>query len=308
MILAVIPRKDLPVSLTYAKYMIDFFKKEGYEIYTEQEFCTDLKCGNIKDAPKIDTFFTIGGDGTILYNRHKYAQHFNASFAAVDMGSLGFMADIKADDIHTYLEEFVHKNYEVENRLMLESLSADGKKHLAINDFVIHRGNVKHLVELKVYVNGEYLNTFEADGLIFATPTGASAYSLAAGGPLVHPEVQALVVTPIAPHTLSNRPLLRASALPNQRPFLLCAHFGPLQDHHPAFADQCARALPGLHQTTLYYFRWKCLHAFSGTFPMPAWRLENRLFVSTAEQKRSPGENHFYHDVLQRAAPPLPLG
>ena len=101
MILAVIPRKDLPVSLTYAKYMIDFFKKEGYEIYTEQEFCTDLKCGNIKDAPQIDTFFTIGGDGTILYNRHKYAQHFNASFAAVDMGSLGFMADIKADDILT---------------------------------------------------------------------------------------------------------------------------------------------------------------------------------------------------------------
>ena len=206
--LAIIPRKDLPASIHHARYMVEFFQKRKFKVFTEKAYINALKCHCIQEATKIDTFFTIGGDGTILYNRHKYAKYFDASFASVDMGSLGFMADIKADDIDTYLEEFIHKNYEIENRLMLESLSASGGKHLAINDIVIHRGNVKHLVELKVKVNEEYLNTFEADGLIFATPTGASAYSLAAGGPLVHPEVQALVITPIAPHTLSNRPLI----------------------------------------------------------------------------------------------------
>lgn len=206
--IAIIPRSDLPSSITYAKYMIDFFKNKEFSIFVEDEFSATLESPGISKSQSIDIIFTIGGDGTILFNRHKYANYFNAAFAAVDMGSLGFMADIKAEDIQTYLEEFVHNNYEVENRLMLESISSDGKKHLAINDFVIHRASVKSLIELKVYVNGNYLNTFEADGLIFATPTGSSAYSLAAGGPLMHPEVQALVITPIAPHTLSNRPFI----------------------------------------------------------------------------------------------------
>lgn len=150
---------------------------------------------------------SLGGDGTILRHIHRHP-NILAPIIGINQGSLGFLADIPLDDIYPSLLDVLNGNYHIQDRLMMEGESSNAQKCMAVNDIVIHRAKNPSLIELALYVDGDYLNTFTADGIIFATPCGSTAYSLAAGGPILTPELKAFIITPISPHTISNRPIV----------------------------------------------------------------------------------------------------
>jgi NAD+ kinase len=148
----------------------------------------------------------MGGDGTILRISHQYS-HLDAPILGINLGHLGFMADVPAADIFPSLTDLLKGAYTIDHRLAIEG-SIGEKKLRAVNDIVVHRASNYSLIELSIHVDGIYVNTFIADGIILATPNGSTAYSLAAGGPILSPLLDAVVITPICPHTISNRPIV----------------------------------------------------------------------------------------------------
>ena len=155
---------------------------------------------------ELDYGIVIGGDGTILRLFHHYPD-LKAPILGINIGHLGFLTDVTLSDLDASLDDFIRGDFDVQERLVMEG-STSAQTFFAINDIVIHRAKDPSLVDLSIHVDGVYLNTFSADGIILATPTGSTAYSLAAGGPILSPELDAIVVTPICPHTISNRPLV----------------------------------------------------------------------------------------------------
>lgn len=159
------------------------------------------------DPKSIDIMISLGGDGTILRLVQKHPE-ISAPIVGINLGSLGFMADVPITEIYPTLEDLLNNNYKIHHRVMMEGYSVNSDKYYAINEFVIHRAQNPCLVDLAIHVDGNYLNTFSADGIIISTPSGSTAYSLAAGGPILTPELEAFVITPISPHTISNRPIV----------------------------------------------------------------------------------------------------
>jgi NAD+ kinase len=130
----------------------------------------------------------------------------------VNLGGLGFLTSVTIADLYPILEEVLAGRSRVSERTLLDTqVLRDGKviaRHLALNDTVLNKGALARIIDLNLHVDGDYVCSYKADGLILSTPTGSTAYSLAAGGPIVYPKVAAFVVTPICPHTLTNRPLV----------------------------------------------------------------------------------------------------
>lgn len=187
----------------------EFLSAQGIHVVAEDEVAAELGAHPLSsvDVKEIQFLISMGGDGTILRLVHKY-EHLNAAILGINLGHLGFMADVPISDIYPSLQELISGSYRVEDRVILKGESVHGDHCFAVNDIVIHRGKNPSLVELAIHVNGLYLNTFEADGIIIATPNGSTAYSLAAGGPILSPNLNAVVITPISPHTISNRPIV----------------------------------------------------------------------------------------------------
>ncbi len=159
------------------------------------------------DLESLDFLISMGGDGTILRLVHRYAQC-NAAVIGINLGHLGFMADIPISEIYSSLQDLLTGHYTIENRLMIEGVLPRGEVNFAVNDIAIHRGQNPSLVEISIYVGRSHLNTFVADGIVISTPNGSTAYSLAAGGPIIKPSLDAAVITPISPHTISNRSIV----------------------------------------------------------------------------------------------------
>ena len=159
------------------------------------------------DHKDITFLIPIGGDGTILQVIHNYS-HFDVPVLGIHLGSLGFMTDIPVDDVYPSLQDVIDGKYTIEERLVLQGELCNGDKSFAVNDIVLHRGKNPSIVDLAIHVDDTYLNTFSADGIIISTPTGSTAYSLASGGPILEPTLDAVVITPICPHTISNRPIV----------------------------------------------------------------------------------------------------
>lgn len=160
-------------------------------------------------TPEVDYLISLGGDGTILSYAHKYLP-MQVPLVGINLGHLGFMADIPMIDLIPSLNDLIEKKFSIEKRLVLEG-KTESFSSIAVNDFVLHRGQKHSLIEFAIYVDDLYLNTFEADGMIIASPNGSTAYSLAAGGPILTPSLEAIVLTPISPHTISNRPIVISS-------------------------------------------------------------------------------------------------
>lgn len=159
----------------------------------------------------MDILVILGGDGTLLHVADQAARH-RIPVVGVNMGSLGFLAEIAVDERYEALERIMTGAAVVEERLMLKARLRDRRGladwHYALNDVVISKGNVDRLVRMEVWADGEFINSYRADGLIISTPTGSTAYNLSAGGPIVHPAVRATLVTPICPFMLESRPVL----------------------------------------------------------------------------------------------------
>lgn len=209
MLIALFPNTTKRQSGEIANQIIQFLSEKGvnFVVGDEDAAVVDAPALSSIDLEKIDCAICMGGDGTILRLIHNYPK-LNAPIMAINLGSLGFMADIPVDSLFPSLEQLVAKNYTVEERMMLEATNPRGERCQAVNEIVLHRTQTPGLIDLAIDVDGSYLNTFRADGIIFSTPTGSTAYSMAAGGPIVAPGTEAITITPICPHTLSNRPIV----------------------------------------------------------------------------------------------------
>lgn len=162
-------------------------------------------------AKQCDLAIVVGGDGTFLSAVRSLADH-NIPVLGINLGRLGFLVDISPDDMLQHLEQILQGNYVDESRFLLRAeverngniiSSAD-----AFNDVVVHIRDVARMIEFDTYINGQFVNYQRADGLVISTPTGSTAYALSSGGPLLHATLEAMVIVPICPHTLTNRPLV----------------------------------------------------------------------------------------------------
>ncbi len=200
-------QKNLPPSLYPTAQLIQKLLK-GYEIVAEPILANYLHIPSFSPSlHTLEAVFSLGGDGTILSCLHEYP-FLSVPLLGINLGHLGFMADVPLQDLEASLQDFIEGKYSIDKRLVLQGEKRDTPPLFALNDFVIHRGQNPSLVEISIQVGGVYLNTFEADGIIIATPNGSTAYSLAAGGPILSPGLEAIVITPISPHTISNRPIV----------------------------------------------------------------------------------------------------
>jgi NAD+ kinase len=182
-----------------------------------QEYLEDLGVRQVASAlpsevvRQADLVLVLGGDGTLLHAAH-HAAPLGKPLLGINLGRLGYLASVSQTDMLKALGMALKGHLAVDARVMLSAtVRRAGKpvaKLLALNDMVITKGAMGRIVELDVFLDGTYLTSYKSDGLIVATPTGSTAYALSAGGPILHPRLRDLVLAPISPHTLSNRPLV----------------------------------------------------------------------------------------------------
>ncbi|MDO9359974.1 MAG: NAD kinase [Polaromonas sp.] len=199
----------------------NFLHTQGCEVALEHETAsnTGLTQYTVLDVAGIgqqcDLALVVGGDGTMLGIGRQLAQ-FGVPMVGINQGRLGFITDIAFEDFQTALKPMLRGEYEEDRRWMMQAkVVRDGRcvfDATAMNDVVVNRGATAGMVELRVEVDGRFVANQRADGLIIASPTGSTAYALSAGGPLLHPSIPGWVLVPIAPHTLSNRPIVLSDA------------------------------------------------------------------------------------------------
>lgn len=159
-----------------------------------------------------DLVVTVGGDGTILHSA-KHALCYDKPLLGINTGRLGFLAQVEANEIEL-LSRLASGNYKINSHMILQvTIDGDDTVRYAINDVVISKGNLSHLVDLDIAEHGQSIASYRADGLIFATPIGSTAYSLSAGGPIVNPSIDTIILTPICPHSLFDRTVLLSPEL-----------------------------------------------------------------------------------------------
>jgi len=188
-----------------------FFAQKGIDCILEDVAALKLQ---IKDGvpreqvPKIvDMVLVLGGDGTLLSVAHLAAQE-KVPVLGVNLGSLGFLTEVPVDEMFLTIEAFLKGNRKIVNpRQMLEAKTKD-MAYYCLNDVVINKGALARMIQCEIWIDGKEIATAKADGLIISTPTGSTAYSLAAGGPIIQPNIPAIILVPICPHTLTFRPMV----------------------------------------------------------------------------------------------------
>lgn len=208
MIIAIFPNTHKRDSKTLAIGIREFLNSHGVKVVAEDSDAKEIGATPFSEVKpqNIDFLLSMGGDGTILRLVHEY-EHLTAPILGINLGHLGFMADVPLSEVYPSLEDLLKGHFHIEERLSLQGKSQE-KNCFAVNDIVVHRGQNQSLIEMSIHAGGTYLNTFQADGVIVATPNGSTAYSLAAGGPILSPRLDAVVITPICAHTISNRPIV----------------------------------------------------------------------------------------------------
>ncbi len=209
MLIALFPNEMKNQSLKIATEVCQFLKSKNVNVVAEDRLAPMIGAQELSkvEIDNIDFRISLGGDGTILRLVHRHP-NLQAPLLGINLGSLGFLADIPLHDIYSSLEDLLKGYYTIQKRMMMESLTSKGDTCFAVNEVVVHRAQNPCLIDLAIYVDDVYLNTFSADGIILSTPSGSTAYSLAAGGPILTPELNAFIITPICPHTISNRPIV----------------------------------------------------------------------------------------------------
>lgn len=214
---ALIVNLDKKEAFTVAERAVEWFEKRNKSYLIEKHAAFQLaKEQNQADYEKMkkeaDYIIIIGGDGTFLHS----SQHFIGSdvpLLGINVGHLGFLTDVETDELLKALEMISSDNFKIEKRMMLKTEHySQGKKlstNYALNDYVINRDPDSQMLEIKLFINNELVNKFRGDGLIVATPTGSTAYSLSAGGPIINPhKIKATLITPICAHNLHLRPMI----------------------------------------------------------------------------------------------------
>ncbi|MBI2089929.1 MAG: NAD(+)/NADH kinase [Deltaproteobacteria bacterium] len=205
-----------PKATEIASWLVPWLREKTKEVLVEAGVgrLGGRSCSKKEMARKADLIIVLGGDGTLL-SVARLVERPEVPILGVNMGGLGFITEVAVDELESVLARVLVGDYSVEKRMTLE-LGVFGKKgrpkkFRVLNDGVITKGARSKIISLETYVGKEYLCTYRADGLIISTPTGSTAYSLAAGGPILFPSLGAIVLCPICPHTLTNRPIVVSS-------------------------------------------------------------------------------------------------
>lgn len=211
---AIVYRLNTSEAVQLSKKISEWLKDKGYSVYTAPEqkvLAGTKKLAGKNQMNKMGLVIVVGGDGTYL----RAVRIFNGvqvPIVGINMGSLGFLTIFRAEEAFDIIEKTLQNKMITGKRSMIQAkLFRKGKlhsEHHALNDIVIERGSYSQLINMSIYSDKFLVSSVKADGFIIATPTGSTAYNLAAGGPILHPEVKSVVVTPISPHSLTIRPLL----------------------------------------------------------------------------------------------------
>ena len=204
-------------SIDTLKHLIDYLQAKGVEIVLEEHVSYVLPghglgvCSHGSLGQKCDLAIVVGGDGSMLTAARALAKH-NVPVVGINRGGLGFLTDIAPDELEQRLDDVFAGHYEIEKRFMLAGdIERDGVSIFhgqALNDVVLSAGSSGRMIEFELYVDDHFVYSQRSNGLIISTPTGSTAYSLSGGGPIMHPSLDALVLVPIFPHTLTGRPIV----------------------------------------------------------------------------------------------------
>lgn len=206
-----------PTALTTHEILYRWLIERGYEVIIEQTIARELALDNVKTGSlaeigkSADLAIVVGGDGNML-GAARILSRYNIKVIGINRGNLGFLADLTPDNAMQQLSSVLDGKYLTEERFLLEAQVKNHKNEyhtgMAINEVVLHPGKVAHMIEFEVYIDEKFAFSQRSDGLIISTPTGSTAYSLSAGGPILTPSLEAITLVPMFPHTLSSRPLV----------------------------------------------------------------------------------------------------
>ncbi len=217
----VLPHLGKPKAIELAHTVREILQKAGVEIWVPEEVADKLQWEadaalRVGGQPMdVDAAVALGGDGTLLHAAGLLAP-WQIPLLGINLGYLGFLTEVEPRDLGPAMERLLSGAFEIEERMLLEAVvEGEGRRErfLALNDIVITRGAFARMIHLAIDVEGVSVGNFLADGLIISTPTGSTAYSLSAGGPIVHPRLETILITPICPHSLATRSIL---ALPDE--------------------------------------------------------------------------------------------
>lgn len=212
--IGIITKLRKPEAVEVVRKLNPWLKERGREGFIDVEAASSIgeKGFQRSEIPSlVDMIIVLGGDGTLLSVARLVGDQ-GVPILGVNLGGLGFITEVPLDDLYNTLERIFNNDYFIEERLMLIAhVHRQGERiaeYNVLNEVVINKGALARIIELETYINKTYVTTFRADGLILSTPTGSTAYSLSAGGPIIYPTLHSFVLTPICPHTLTNRPIV----------------------------------------------------------------------------------------------------
>lgn len=208
-------KSDLPEKDDVLEQILDVIARSGAKACVDRKRTTGIACAKglsaFASVEDIDLLLVMGGDGTIL-RAVRELENFSVPVLSVNRGNIGFLAEMAVEEIPTLLPHFLQGDGVRDVRSIVQITARRGTKIIhdgfVLNEATISQGSIARLIDLQTTVNGEMLTTFRADGLIIATPTGSTAYTLAAGGPIVHPKLPAMILTPINSHSFSQKPIV----------------------------------------------------------------------------------------------------
>lgn len=216
--IGIIAKANIEEPLPITKQLSEWLNERDISVYVEKELGDKIGHENSvdrADLPElVDVILVFGGDGTFLGMARLACKH-GTPILGINLGGLGFLTEVTVDELYPMMERIIDGDYEVEERQMLLTTIHREKDTIGtyevLNDVVINKGAVARIIDLAIYIDDSHVTTYRADGIILSTPTGSTAYSLSAGGPIVHPKIPVTIITPICPHTLTNRPLVVSS-------------------------------------------------------------------------------------------------
>jgi len=219
--IGIIAKQNKPEAVTITGRLVEWLQPKGVEVYIEEGIEKSL--GPNLRAPLLnpvkreeipshaEMIIVLGGDGTLLSVARLVGSH-EVPILGVNLGGLGFLTEITLEELYRVLERVIQGDFVTDERVVFNAAVIRREERLAefivLNDAVINKGALARIIDLETTINGEYLTTFKSDGLIISTPTGSTAYNLSAGGPIVYPSLHCIIITPICPHTLTNRPIM----------------------------------------------------------------------------------------------------
>ncbi|MDF2889659.1 MAG: nadK [Clostridia bacterium] len=214
--IGIISNLDKDKDQLITRQVINWLEARNVQVYFDERISAELAV--VKDNycnehifKHSDIIIVLGGDGTLL-NVARQASCNGVPLFGINMGHLGFLTETEVDDMYASLEKLITGDYSIEKRMMLEAFIRNDdeptKDFIALNDIVVAKGNFSRLITYSIFINDNFVDVYSGDGIIVSSPTGSTAYSLSAGGPIVAPDVEVLLITPVCPHTLHSRSIL----------------------------------------------------------------------------------------------------